>query len=411
MTATPGAGLGLVADRLGRERPRSPRRRGVTGRSIFAREFEIALVVRRARRRPRRCHSPSARNSRCRPAAATRDRADGRPRAGVEALLLGGLELGRGGAARLALGDERGGLRIGRGERLRERVIGGDGDEARAEDRVGPGGEDLDRVDAGRPARRGGSGTAGRGSCRSSSPASAGPCRASARASPSPSSSSSAKSVIFRNHWASLRRSTSAPERQPRAVDHLLVGEHGHVDRVPIDRAFLAIDQAGREQVEEQRLLVAVISRARRSRARGSSRARSRAASAASSSSRCWRGSSRRDGPCAPSPHSRPACRTRPSPSGGALRGPASAGSARARRPSCSCGHGPCGCAPTDRGTSRARRSWAWCWRCRRAKRARLGPARLPAAVGLSRVEAPAAHGDGLARGRRRGAGRGPGSG
>ena len=36
-----------------------------------------------------------------------------------------------------------------------------------------------------------------------------------------------------------------------------------------------------------------------------------------------------------------------------------SAGSGRARRPSCSCGHGPCGCAPTDRGTSPGHRPWA----------------------------------------------------
>ena len=43
------------------------------------------------------------------------------------------------------------------------------------------------------------------------------------------------------------------------AVDHLLVGQHGHVDRVPIDLALLAGDQAGLHQVEEQRLLMAVI--------------------------------------------------------------------------------------------------------------------------------------------------------
>jgi hypothetical protein len=43
------------------------------------------------------------------------------------------------------------------------------------------------------------------------------------------------------------------------AVDHLFVGEHGHVDRVPIDRGFLAVDQPGGEEIEEQRLFVAVI--------------------------------------------------------------------------------------------------------------------------------------------------------
>jgi len=45
------------------------------------------------------------------------------------------------------------------------------------------------------------------------------------------------------------------------AVDDLLVGKHGHVDRVPIDLAFLAIDEAGFVKVEEQRLFVPVIFR------------------------------------------------------------------------------------------------------------------------------------------------------
>src|SRR3546814_7288057 len=43
------------------------------------------------------------------------------------------------------------------------------------------------------------------------------------------------------------------------AVDHLLVGEHGHVDRIPVHLALLAIDETRLEEVEEQRLFVAVI--------------------------------------------------------------------------------------------------------------------------------------------------------
>jgi hypothetical protein len=43
------------------------------------------------------------------------------------------------------------------------------------------------------------------------------------------------------------------------AVDHLLVGQHGHVDRIPVDRAFLAVDQARGVEIEEQRLFLAVI--------------------------------------------------------------------------------------------------------------------------------------------------------
>ena len=50
--------------------------------------------------------------------------------------------------------------------------------------------------------------------------------------------------------------------RAPAApVDHLLVGEHGVLDRVPIDPGFLAIGEPGREEVEEHLLLVAVIVR------------------------------------------------------------------------------------------------------------------------------------------------------
>ena len=43
------------------------------------------------------------------------------------------------------------------------------------------------------------------------------------------------------------------------AVDHLLVGEHGLVDRVPVDLGALARDEAGREEIEEQLLLALVI--------------------------------------------------------------------------------------------------------------------------------------------------------
>ena len=43
------------------------------------------------------------------------------------------------------------------------------------------------------------------------------------------------------------------------AVNYLLVGQHGHVDRVPVDHGVLAIDEVSVEHVEEQRLLLAVI--------------------------------------------------------------------------------------------------------------------------------------------------------
>ncbi len=92
---------------------------------------------------------------------------------GAKTLLLGGLDLGRAGAALAAFGDELGGLRIACRERLGDRMGWRDGDEARAEDGVGARGEDFDLVDAVRRFGEAEAELAGRGSCRSSSPASA----------------------------------------------------------------------------------------------------------------------------------------------------------------------------------------------------------------------------------------------
>src|SRR3546814_9560078 len=63
---------------------------------------------------------------------------------GIEAELFLRLDLGRGGAALLAAGDERGDLGAVGGVGLRDRVIGRDRDEAGTEDRVGARREYLD---------------------------------------------------------------------------------------------------------------------------------------------------------------------------------------------------------------------------------------------------------------------------
>ena len=139
------------------------------------------------------------------------------------------------------------------------------------------------------------------------------------------------------------------------AVDHLLVGEHGLVDRVPVDLRLLALDQARLAGSRGTSSAGACSSPDRRSRSRAPSRATAPSTSAAASSPRCSGRSRRADAPCARSRRSPPACRRRPSPSDAARRSRARACSARPRRPWCSCARGPCGCAPTDRGTSRAR--------------------------------------------------------
>ncbi len=45
------------------------------------------------------------------------------------------------------------------------------------------------------------------------------------------------------------------------AIDHLLVGEHGVIDRVPVHLRLLARDEARLEKIEEQLLLVLVVPR------------------------------------------------------------------------------------------------------------------------------------------------------
>ena len=57
---------------------------------------------------------------------------------------------------------------------------------------------------------------------------------------------------------ALLDQSVGAPAAP---VDHLLVGEHGHVDRVPVDLGRLALDQPGAPEVEEHFLLMLVVAR------------------------------------------------------------------------------------------------------------------------------------------------------
>ena len=45
------------------------------------------------------------------------------------------------------------------------------------------------------------------------------------------------------------------------AVNDLLVRENGHINRVPVHDRFLAVDQALFKEIDEQRLLLAVILR------------------------------------------------------------------------------------------------------------------------------------------------------
>ena len=72
-------------------------------------------------------------------------------------------------------------------------------------------------------------------------------------------SSSSAYSVILKNHCVSSRLFDECAGAPAAAVDDLLVGEHGVIDGVPVDLRGLAIGEALLQQVEKQLLLVLVV--------------------------------------------------------------------------------------------------------------------------------------------------------
>ena len=302
-----------------------------------------------------------------------------RPDAGVEAHLLGGVDLGLRGAAAPALLDERGEFGIFLRRRRGERMIRRDRHEFRAEQRVRPRGEDFQLAFA---VRRG---------CRIEREAHQ---QALGAADPvllhQPDFFRPAVERVERvEQLLGELRDLEEPLRQlalldqragapAAAVDHLLVGEHGLIDRIPV-HLRLAAARPGRRAENRGTSSAGACNRPdRRSRSRGSSRATVPSISVAPSSPRCSRRSTPWDGPCAPWRRSRPACRRRPSPSDAARQSPSPASPAPPRRPSCSCARGPYGCAPTDRGTSPARsisacpperlRAVGWAWRRCRAR-------------------------------------------
>ncbi len=157
------------------------------------------------------------------------------------------------------------------------------------------------------------------------------------------------------------------------AVDHLLIGQHGAVDRVPVDPAFLALDQAGLEEIEEQLLLVAVVFRLAGGELALPFQRQAHALEFGAHRRRCSRRSIWRGGRHARGRRSRRAGRRRPSPWGASRRSRGRACSGRRRRRGCSCGHAPCGSCRWGRGTSPARSISA----CRRSARPPPGSRRV----------------------------------
>ena len=220
---------------------------------VFGGEFEVALVV--AGHAHHRAGAVSHQHE-------IRD-IDGQVRAGervfcseagVEAELFRRFQLRRCRPALLAQSDEI--ARRVSVERLGHRMVGGDGDEARAEDRVGPGRIDrqpaaIRKIEAEfEPLRLA-------DPVFLHQPDLVGPVFETAQPFQQFLGEVGDLQEPLRQ-FALLDLGTRAPAL---AVDDLFVGEHGHVDRIPIDLALLAIDKARFVKVEEQRLFVAVIVR------------------------------------------------------------------------------------------------------------------------------------------------------
>ncbi len=221
---------------------------------IFGREFEIALVV------PGHAHDRAGAvihqhevgdEQGQRLAGEGVFGGDGGP----ETELFGGFERGCGRPALLALVDERSDLRI-IGERARHRMIRRDRDEACAEDRIGPGGVDRQRL-AARQLEAELEPLALADPVFLHQPDLLGPVLELAE----PVEQilreiGDLEEPLVKLAFLDLRARAPAL-----AVDHLFVGEHGHVDRIPVDLALAAIDEARFVKVEEQRLFMAIIFR------------------------------------------------------------------------------------------------------------------------------------------------------
>ena len=182
--------------------------------------------------------------------------------AGVEAHLLGGVDRRLRGAHLLAVGDERRELGIFRRRGKAERMIGRQRHELGAEQSVRPRGENLQLAFfIGRGGRI--EHEAQRQAFRAADPVLL----------HQPDFFRPALERVERleqvfriiadleeplRQLALLDHRARAPAA---AVDHLLVGQHGVVDRVPVHLRLLALDQPGFEKIEKHFLLVLVIGR------------------------------------------------------------------------------------------------------------------------------------------------------
>ena len=159
----------------------------------------------------------------------------------------------------LALGDEGGGLLVALGDRARQRMIRRESQEARAEQRVRARGEHLDDVVMLR--RILGDLEAHQQALRTADPVR---LHQPHLVRPAVEGVERVEQVLgvvgdLEQPFGLLALLDQRARAPAPAVDHLLVGEHGLVDRIPIHLALLAVDEPGGEEIEKQPLLLVIV--------------------------------------------------------------------------------------------------------------------------------------------------------
>ncbi len=225
--------------------------------AVFARELEIALVVPRTAEDRAGAVLHEHEIGDVDRQHGTLDQGMLAAKAGIEADLLGPLERLLAGRRGRTFGNEAGKPGVVRGEPDAQRVIGCDRDEARAEQGVGAGREHLDMIISAADRKP------HPGADRAADPAL---LHGADLVRPAIQARQGVEQLLAvvgdleepLRQLAALDRSAGAPAA---AVDDLLVGQHRLVDRIPVDPGLLAVDQARLEEVEEHRLLMAIVAR------------------------------------------------------------------------------------------------------------------------------------------------------
>ena len=224
--------------------------------TVFLRKLPVALVVRRHRhhRAGAVAHQHEVGHPhRDRLAAERMDRAQ----AGVHAALFLGFEFSLGDAAAPEIGDEVGQLRVVLRGMQRQRMLGGDRQEGHPHQRVRPGGEHAQRLGCALDREVDLQPFAAADPVALHGLDRVGPARQRVQALQQLLRVVGDLDEPLRD-LALLHQRAGAPAA---AVDHLLVGQHGLVDRIPVHHRVLAVGQALLHQPHEHPLFMHVIVR------------------------------------------------------------------------------------------------------------------------------------------------------